>query len=305
MIKRFSLFCAALTMAVMLLTSCKTREDVSGYAPTEVYTNDTLLKSLTNKRAMIVLAHDDDMCAMSGTIAMLNKQGWEIAVVSFSKTPERNAAQVEACRDILDTVLFINLSPAQIRNDKEDERRSYFAFPKDSFDVVFNRKIIEEEYLECIIPFNPEVIFTLDNEMGGYGHPEHVLISQMVLDLTAESRISPAYIYQSVYTNHMENSIMQRHSQRMKSWGFPGDEWEKAKKTYGVGGMPEPTVQVNITDEAETKMNYLRSYNKRERKTLGFFIPAFEDYRAKEYFTLFDREFFRVIEAKALKNGQL
>ncbi len=298
------MFCAALTMAVMLLTSCKTREDVSGYAPTEVYTNDTLLKSLTNKRAMIVLAHDDDMCAMSGTIAMLNKQGWEIAVVSFSKTPERNAAQVEACRDILDTVLFINLSPAQIRNDKEDERRSYFAFPKDSFDLVFNRKIIEEEYLECINQFNPGVIFTLDNEMGGYGHPEHVLISQMVLDLTAESRISPAYIYQSVYTNHMENSIMQRHSQRMKSWGFPGDEWDKAKKTYGVGGMPEPTVQVNITDEAETKMNYLRSYNKRERKTLGFFIPAFEDFRAKEYFTLFDREFFRVIEAEALKNGQ-
>lgn len=301
---RISLFYAALSLAAMFLISCKAKEDVAGYAPTEVFANDTLLKTLSGKSAMIVLAHDDDMCAMSGTIAMLNKQGWDIGVVSFTKTPERNAAQVEACRDILDTVLFINLSPAQIRNDKEDERRSYFAFPKDSFDLVFNRKVIEEEYLACIRKFDPEVIFTLDNEMGGYGHPEHVLISQMVLDLTAARRISPAYIYQSVYTDHMENSIMQRHSERMKSWGFPGDEWDKARKTYGVDGMPEPTVQINITDEAEAKMNYLRSYNKRERKTLGFFIPAFEDYGAKEYFTLFDREFFRVIDAKSLQAGQ-
>lgn len=301
---RISLFYTALSLAAIFLISCKTKEDVTGYAPTEVYANDTFLNKLSNKRAMIVLAHDDDMCAMSGTISKLNKQGWEIAVVSFTKTPERNAAQVEACRDILDTVLFVNLSPAQIRNDKEDERRSYFAFPKDSFDLVFNRKIIEEEYIECINQFNPEVIFTLDNEMGGYGHPEHVLISQMVLDLAAAGRIGPAYIYQSVYTDHMENSIMQRHSQRMKSWGFPGDEWEKARKTYGVDGMPEPTVQINITGEAEAKMNYLRSYNKRERKTLGFFIPAFEDYGAKEYFTLFDREFFRVIDAKSLQAGQ-
>jgi hypothetical protein len=81
----------------------------------------------------------------------------------------------------------------------------------------------------------------------------------------------------------------------MKSWGFPGDEWEVAKKIYMVEGMPEPTVQINITSEAQLKMDYLRSYNKREREVLGFFIPEFEEYTAEEYFTVFDREFFRVI----------
>lgn len=286
-------------LLILVLTglfSCKGKEDVSKYAPVEIYPDDTLLQNIGDKRAMIVVAHDDDMCAMSGTISLLNKQGWNIAVVSFTKTPERNAAQVNACRYILDTVMFVGLSQDQIRRDEEANRKSYFAFPKDSFNIVFNKPLIVDEYLKLINSFHPSVIFTLDNEMGGYGHPEHVLISQMVIDLAREQRISPQYIYQSVYTRHMENTIMQRHSERMKSWGFPGDEWERAKKVYGVDGMPEPSVQINISSEAKNKMDYLRSYNERERKTIGFFIPAFEDYSAGEYFTLFDREFFRVIK---------
>lgn len=283
-------------LLLVIIYSCNTREDVTQYAPVENYPNDSLLQTIDNKRAMIVIAHDDDMCALAGTASLLNNRGWEIAVVSFSKSPERDAAQVDACKNILDTVIFVELSPEQIRNDKEKERRGYYAFPKDSFDIVFNKARIEAEYEKHINKFNPTVIFTLDNDMGGYGHPEHVLISQMAIDLANEKRISPLYIYQSVYTDHMENSIMERHSRRMKSWGFPGNEWDNAKKIYGVNGMPEPTVQIKITSQAQVKMDYLRSYNKRERKTLAFFVPEFEKYSADEYFNIFDREFFRVIK---------
>ncbi len=272
------------------------REDVRQYAPTESFPDDTLLKSVENKRAMIVNAHDEDMCAIAGTISKLNNIGWNIAVVSFSKTPERDEAQRVACKNILDTVVFVNLTSEQIRNDIEGERNSYYALAKDSFDFVFNKPIIEQKFIKHINSFKPTIIFTLDNLIGGYGHPEHVLISQMIIDLANEKQISPSYIYQSVYTDHMENSIMERHSKRMKNWGFPGDEWEKAKKIYGVDGMPSPTVQVSIKEEAQIKMNYLKSYNKRERKTIGFFVPAFEDYSAEEYFEIFDREFYRVIK---------
>ncbi len=285
-----------LILLVVMIFSCKTREDVRQYAAIESYPNDTLLKSIENKKAMIVLAHDDDMCALAGTAALLNKNGWEIAVVSFTKTPERDAAQVKACKNILDKVMFVNLTQQQIRNDNEDQRKGYFAFAKDSFDIVFNKEIIEKEYEKIIKEFNPTIIFTLDNEMGGYGHPEHVLISQMVIDLSTQKRIAPQYIYQNVYTNHMENSIMERHSKRMKSWGFPGDEWQTAKKIYAVEGMPEPNVQIVITSQAQAKMDYLRSYNERERKTIGFFVPEFEEYTAQEYFTIFDREFFKIIK---------
>jgi len=271
-------------------------KDLKQYTATEKYPEDTLLQKIETKKAMIVIAHDDDMCAMSGTISSLNQKGWEIAVISLSKTPERNVAQIKACRHILDTVMFLNFKPEQYRNDLDKKKTSYYAIAKADFPKIFKKSILETELIKQIQAFNPSIIFSLDNEMGGYGHAEHVLVSQMVVDLKKEKRINPKYIYQSVYPKSMESAIMKRHAQRMKSWGFAGDEWDYAKKVYEVNGMPEPNVQINITRQAQSKMDYLRSYNKREREVLGFFIPAFEQFSAEEYFNVFDREFFRIIE---------
>ena len=279
---------------LLSLFSACTREDVSIYAPIETFPDDTILQTIATKKAMIVLAHDDDMCAMTGTISILNKNGWEIMVLSISKGESRNTAHRNACKHLLDSVSFFDFTESEFRIDTATIK--YDAVPKAMFSEIFNKPLVMRGIMQQINHFQPSVIFTLDNEMGGYGHPEHVFISQLVLDLALADSISPEYIYQSVYTNHMENSIMARHARRMISWGFPGDGWDKAKLAYGVEGMPEPSVQINITSEANAKMDYLKSYNERERKTMGFFIPAFEDYTAEEYFTIFDREFFRVIK---------
>jgi LmbE family N-acetylglucosaminyl deacetylase len=276
--------------------SCNSPEDIKQYAATEIYPQDSILQTLTVKKAMIVIAHDDDMCAMTGTISKLNKQGWEIAVLSFPLTPERNAAHQKACSKLLDAVTFYDLKPEQYRNDHDTNQVDYHAFPKAEFANVFNSAVVESELVKRVNEFGPSVIFSLDNDIGGYGHPEHVFISQLVVDLAAAKTINPTYIYQSVFTKHMETTIMSRHSERMKKWGFPGDEWENAKEIYDVNGMPLPSVQIPITSEANSKMEYLKSYNERERKTIGFFIPEFEKYSAEEYFTVFDREFFRIIK---------
>jgi len=280
------------------LVSCANKEDVKQYAAVETYPDDSLLNTLKDKRAMIVIAHDDDMCAMTGTISALNKKGWEIMVLSFPQNAERDQAHVNACKVILDSVCFFNLSHEQFRNDLDSNETLYRAIPKDRFDVIFNKAPVESELIQRIREFNPSVVLTLDDIIGGYGHPEHVFLSSMVIALATADSIHPEVIYQSVYTPHMTESIMMRHSKRMKEWGYPGDEWENAKRIYQVNGLPTPDVQINIQAEAETKMGYLLSYNERERKTMGFYVPAFEDYTATEYFSIFNREFFRVIKTK-------
>jgi len=284
-------------LLLSILSSC-TREDVSQYAPTETFPDDTILQTIANKRAMIVIAHDDDMCAMSGTISDLNKNGWEIRGLSISKGESRDDAHRNACKNLLDSVTFFDFTESEFRIDTAELK--YEAVPIEKFDEMFNSSLVTQELVEKINDFQPSVIFSLDNEIGGYGHPEHVFISQLILDLAHAGSISVDYIYQSVYTDHMETTIMERQSRRMKSWGFPGDGWEKAKAAYEVDGMPEPSVQIDITAEAEAKMDYLKSYNKRERQVIAFYIPAFEDYTADEYFAIFDREFFRVIEVNPL-----
>jgi LmbE family N-acetylglucosaminyl deacetylase len=284
--------------ATILFGCAGEREDVTKYAPTESYPEDTILNHITNRKAMIVIAHDDDMCGMTGTLSKLNKDGWEIRVLSFPQALERNLAHIKACSNILDSVLFFDFSHEDFRYDVESTEKLYKAVPRATFSEIFNYELVEKDLIKKVTDFNPSVIFTLDNEIGGYGHPEHIFISQMVIDLAKTDSISPSYFFQNVWTDHMETTIMKRHSERMKSWGFEGDGWETAKKVYGVDGAPEPSIQIYITTEAQQKMNYLMSYNDKERKTMGFFIPAFEDYSAEEYFSIFDREFYRVIEIK-------
>ena len=293
---KLTLFIFSILPLFIILFSCKTVEDITPYAPIEQYPDDQTLSTLTPKRAMIIVAHDDDMCLTSGTISKLNKNGWEIRVMSLPQSEERNAAHIQACENILDSVLFFNLNGTEYRNDLDTVRYAYAAISKSRFQEVFNTEIIQRELIKEVNKFEPSVIFTLDNEIGGYGHPDHVMMSQLVLDLAHLDSIHPQFIYQSVYTKHMTDKIMKRHSERMKSWGFEGDGWEKAKKTYDVAGMPEPMVQINIETEAKEKMKYLNSYNERERKTIGFFVPAFFEYSAEEYFSVFDREFYRVIK---------
>jgi hypothetical protein len=60
--------------------------------------------------------------------------------------------------------------------------------------------------------------------------------------------------------------------------------------------MPDPTVQIEILDVADTKKKYLMTYDEDVRKNLRKFIPHYEYFDAETYFGIFNREFFRVIE---------
>jgi LmbE family N-acetylglucosaminyl deacetylase len=296
-ISQYMSFKILLPFVGLLLTiaSCNKKENVTQYAPIENYPDDTLLSKVSNKKAMIVIAHDDDMSAMTGTLSQLNKKGWEIITLSFPQTPERNEAHIKACGPIVDSVTFFSFPHEKFRNDIDKNETLYKAIPLEHFGKIFNKRLVQEELIKKVRAFNPSIIFTLDHIIGAYGHPEHVFISSLVLELAQADSINPSFIYQNVYTPHMIESIMLRHSKRMKEWGYPDDGWEHTKATYNVKGTPEPTTQVNIESEAEIKMDFLKSYNERERKTIGFYIPAFEDYSAKEYFKIFNREFFKVI----------
>jgi len=143
--------------------------------------------------------------------------------------------------------------------------------------------------------FNPSVLFTLDNIKGGYGHPDHIFISQLVLDLFKEGKTDAQRIYQVVLTKHMETEIDKWLTPKMEKWGYPQPS-PKANELYGIEGMPEPDVQINISEQAETKMSYLRAYPESVRKNLRKYIPYYEEFDANTYFSLLNREFFRVID---------
>ena len=56
---------------------------ITTLAPTEKYPVDNYLLSETDKKALIIVAHDDDMATSAGTITLLCKNGWQIREMCF------------------------------------------------------------------------------------------------------------------------------------------------------------------------------------------------------------------------------
>lgn len=285
-----------LVVLISTIAACTykpTVEELKKFAATEIYPEDTYLDTLANKRALIIIAHDDDDCIMSGTIAKLTANGWAIKQLSFEvhNTPgeNRNAAHIicDGSEKILEDGLY--------RLGADTMKYPYMPIPYEEIEKQYLHEKVAAALIARVNEFNPSVLFTFDNIKGGYGHPDHIFISQLVLDLFKEDKINAQLIYQGVITRHMETEIDRWQKPKMEKWGYP-QPGPAADKLYGIDGIPEPDVQINITDQAETKMTYLRTYPENVRKNFRKYIPYYEEFDAKLYFSIFDREFFRIIE---------
>ncbi len=277
--------------------SCQERvivEDLKKFVATETYPTDVFLDTVNNKRALIIVAHDDDDCAMSGTIAKLSAKGWTILQLSLQNHIVSKIGKNPA--NIICEGNELILEDRYYRIGLDTMKNPYLPIPYEKIKEQFLTEKVASAITKKVNDFKPSVIFTLDNVKGGYGHPEHIFISQLVKDLFTENKIECQKIYQSVYTDHMEKEIVDKWlGERMKKWGYPSAS-DIANKLYGITGMPEPTTQIEISEVAETKMNYLMTYDEDVRKNLRKFIPYYEEFDAKTYFGIFNKEFFRVIE---------
>jgi LmbE family N-acetylglucosaminyl deacetylase len=270
-----------------------TKEDLKKFVATENYPNDVFLDTVGNKKALIIVAHDDDDCAMSGTIAKLTAKGWSIQQLSLQSHILAKTGRNPA--DIICTGNELILEDGYYRIGLDTMKNPYLPIPYAKIKAQFLTEKVSDALIRKVNDFKPSVIFTLDNEKGGYGHPEHIFISQLVKDLFNEGKIEIQKIYQSVYTDHMEKEIVDKWlGERMKKWGYPNAS-DIANKMYGINGMPEPTVQIDVLEVAKTKMSYLMAYDEDVRKNLRKFIPYYEEFDAETYFGVFNKEFFRVI----------
>jgi len=286
----------SLAVLILIITACHNKptvEELQKFAAPEIYPKDTYLDTVANKRALIIVAHDDDDCMMSGTIAKLTANGWTIKQLSFEvhniPGENRNAAHIicEGSEKILEDGLY--------RPGMDTIKYSYMPIPYDEIKKQFLHEKVANALITQINEFNPSILFTLDNIKGGYGHPDHIFLSQLVLDLFNEGKISAQWIYQSVLTKHVETEIDKYMTPKMEKWGYPQAS-PAANELYGIDGMPEADVQINITNQAEIKMAYLRAYPENVRKNLRKFLIYYEEFEAETYFSVWDREFFRIIE---------
>ena len=170
-----------LTMIIYSCSDVPSLEELNKFAATETYPEDVYLDTVANKKALIIVAHDDDDCMMSGTIAKLTANGWTIKQLSFEghKSPgeDRNAAHIicEGSEQILEDGLY--------RPGVDTIKYPYMPITYEDIKKQFLHEKVTAALITRINEFNPSVLFTLDNIKGGYGHPDHIFISQLTTPL--------------------------------------------------------------------------------------------------------------------------
>lgn len=261
------------------------------FRATERYPEDVLLPSATNKVALVIVAHDDDAATMAGTMAFLRSQGWTIDFLCFYRGQDaamdqlrrveaQQAARIQGFRQV-----------SLVELDMQKKPLVTLSIPYAEFDSTFRVDSIASVINTHIQRSQPSLLLTLDDVIGGYGHAEHVLVSQLAVRCARQSNSIGAsavkWAYQCVYPASMGERMMLN----LKLY-------QDSKKVYNCDGMPAPNISITISSYSAEKMATLNAYASQQRN-LKKFVKHYNLYPHWLYFSIFDKEYFRVVPVDA------
>jgi LmbE family N-acetylglucosaminyl deacetylase len=247
------------------------------------------------KKALVIVAHDDDACAVTGLIHKLVSSGWQVDFATFYQD-EHNGYRGEDIplrKKELETfarqigITNVYQTTFQMRKGTFDTiPEPYMPVAHDNMHHTFEVDSLKA-YLETYIQkSSPSIIISLDDKMGGYGHPEHVLVSKTITEICFEKRGSSnfpvKYYCQSVFSDSQEKALVQ----------FP--VYRKAKEVYGVDGMPPPNARLSLNNHTKMKRFGLSVWKSQQRNIRKFF-PYFQFYPHWIYFKVINQEYYHVL----------
>jgi len=261
--------------------------------PEEDYPEDTYLQNEQNKTALIIVAHDDDASLFSGTTSLLAANGWNINFLCFYThlhRPEDNSIRKLEMKQVSEIQGLNSLALIDFAIARDKTKQSYMPIPHNEFSAYYKIDSLRMYIYESISKFAPSIIFTLDNIIGYYGHPEHVLVGQVVEEICKSNKDSTGFpvkkIYQVVYPPSMAKKIMDKK-----------EIYQYGKEMYQCNGMPEPDIQIDISSFAITKKRVLLAHASQHRN-IKKFVPYYRIFPGWIYWRIFRYEYFNILSIK-------
>jgi len=228
---------------------------------TEVFPPDVFLEDVQNKTALVIVAHDDDAIGCAGTISKLTKAGWNVHFLTFygnyrQEDNELRKREVKHVSEIqgLASIDLIDFSIQ--RNDTLAD--PWKPIPYNQFQEYMHVDSLRNIIVQAIDKYKPSVVFSLDNIIGGYGHPEHVCVSQSILDACEEGKLTEGFsvqrVYQAVFPKTLNENVLK-----------DNPAFIAAKKIYQAEGSPQPTVEVDIFESSSEKKQVMMAFNSQKR----------------------------------------
>ncbi len=251
------------------------------------------------KKALAIFAHPDDEITIIGTMRMLKQEGVETGICYMTRGEaglNGSIIDVSKIKELADTSLNKLKKQLGQRRTKEVDNvaeilelnhHEMFDFPDSgTSDVPLDslKKVVRA----LIQKYKPSILFTLDDKVGLYGHPDHRNVSRAVLEVFQEDKGKAEFTPQKIYQVTLPKQMI---AFALKM----ADGFRKNYPKDPAKGLPEANICVNISTFGTYKRNAMLAHVS-QRPTFDDMQPGFATIPPSIYFRVFDREYFHVIQ---------
>ena len=190
------------------------------------------------KRLLLVHAHPDDETINNGvTMAKYAVEGVHVTLVTCTRG-EEGEVLVESLKNLAsdkddklgdhreielkDAMIELGISDFRFLGSPNKKWRDsgMLGAPQNERNDVFWQSDLDEaanELVKVILEIKPQVMITYD-EIGGYGHPDHIKAHQVAMR-AAEISANQGWQITKIYWNTMPKSVLQTSMDKMKEMG--------------------------------------------------------------------------------------
>ena len=234
-----------------------------------------LFESGAPKRIMAIWAHPDDEITSAGTLSALTSADADLTLIYLTAG--------EAARDT-------GYSREELAKVRREEAKAAGALLgashvevldcPDSGLTTTDPDMAKAAIAGLIERFQPGVIVSFDEQVGFYGHPDHIQTGRWVREVVDAGAPSVTRLYQAT----LPKALVSRALKLVQAFrdNYPTDP---------ARGLPPATLAFPIARQARTKRRLL-DVHKSQAKIIADVQPYYDRVPAWLYYRLFDREYF-------------
>jgi LmbE family N-acetylglucosaminyl deacetylase len=270
-----------LSVLFLLATSCSSQK--TDYKQIAAFQDTTLSFPILNitdtTRVLAIFPHADDETIAGGLIAYFSSQGASVHLLTLCWHDETRTKELNCSAEVLG-ISEVEIA-GLINNSWDDIMKDDVKFWYDETDSI--QKIIRRK----TETFRPHIIITYDSEIGGYGHPEHLISAieteKLFNSFNNGSAYRPEYLFQITLTDKLEDFLV-----------ASTPNYAPMLKKQNSNGLPAPNAALDIRAFWPQK-NEAALCHASQFKTLKKFYIIYDKNAAEKHQYAFSHEYYKVI----------
>ncbi|MEN8700402.1 PIG-L deacetylase family protein [Bacillus infantis] len=252
----------------------------------EVPVSQELFPEDEPKRVLALFAHPDDEIMVSGTFSKLGKQKDAFTALAVFTRGEAGPDGGVVPRD-----KFGDERTKEMKKSAEiigADRLEFYDFPDGGLEEV-NGEEMKQVIRDLITDIKPTVLISYDDEIGLYGHPDHVVTGRLVREVAREELSkgnSPVKRHYMVTLPKPMIEVALKLSPTFKE-KYPKDTSK---------GLPAPDIAFPMATEAAARKKVLLAH-RTQKEVISSVQPYYDKIPASIYYRIFDREYFYLAES--------